>query len=142
MGYEAFYRSGPILFGTEYHWQIVDAPASGNPIFHGGDAAVAWNITGETRPYNAAGGFFEAVSPNKTVFEGGPGAWEAVLRMSYIDLDAGTLLGGRFWRVTPMVNWYLDNWLRLEVVYGYGVLDRFGTTGATQFLQTRLQLAF
>jgi hypothetical protein len=31
-----------------------------------------------------------------------------------------------------------DN-LRLELTYGYGVLDRFGTRGSTQFFGTRFQ---
>jgi hypothetical protein len=47
-----------------------------------------------------------AVSPRRTVLEGGPGAWEALLRLSYIDLGDQPINGGRFWRLTPMVNWY------------------------------------
>jgi phosphate-selective porin OprO/OprP len=39
-----------------------------------------------------------------------------------------------------MVNWHLTDYARLELVYGYGLLDRFDLTGATQFFQTRLQL--
>ena len=89
--------------GTEYFVQWADAPESGDPVFHGGDVVVTYLLTGETRAYNTRGGFFNAVSPAKSVFDGGPGAWEAVLRASYIDLDGGTLRGGKFWRITPMV---------------------------------------
>jgi len=99
-------------------------------------------ITGETRKYNTAGGYFLAVSPRRTLLEGGPGALEAVLRLSYIDLDDGPIHGGRYWRLTPMVNWYLTDHLRLELAYGFGKLDRFGLLGTTQFLQTRLQFQF
>jgi phosphate-selective porin OprO/OprP len=74
------------------------------------------------------------------VFEGGPGALEAVLRYSYSDFDSGTIQGGKFWRITPMLNWHLSDNVRLEFVYGYGMLDRFGLKGGTQFFQTRLQL--
>jgi phosphate-selective porin OprO/OprP len=74
------------------------------------------------------------------LFAGGPGAFELVLRYSYSDLKSGSIDGGRFWRLTPMLNWHLTNNARLEFVYGYGVLDRFGIQGATQFFQTRLQL--
>jgi phosphate-selective porin OprO/OprP len=94
------------------------------------------------RRYNTKGGFFGSVSPEKTVFEGGLGAWELVGRLSYIDLDSGPLRGGKFWRFTPMVNWHLSDNIRLEFAYGYGVLDRFDLTGATQFFQTRIQLQF
>jgi phosphate-selective porin OprO/OprP len=139
-GIEAYYRPGPWLFGTEYWVQDVDSPGAGDPLFHGGDVAAAWIITGETRAYNTVGGYFKAVSPARTVFEGGPGAWEAVLRLSYIDLDSGALHGGKFWRLTPMVNWHLSDNIRLELAYGYGTLDRFGVRGATQFFQSRIQL--
>jgi phosphate-selective porin OprO/OprP len=140
-GVEAYYRKGPWLFGTEYDWQDVSPVTGGNVLFHGGDVAAAWLITGETRAYNAPGAYFKAVSPNRTVFEGGPGAWEAVLRVSYIDLDSGMFHGGKFWRVTPMVNWHMSDNVRLEFVYGYGELDRFGVTGGTQFFQSRIQLS-
>ena len=137
---EAYYRPGPLLFGTEYFWQKADAPTDGNPMFHGGDVVFTWQVTGETRRYNTRGGFFGYVSPKRTVFHGGPGAWEVVTRFSYIDLDGGTRQGGKFWRFTPMVNWHLSDHVRLELVYGYGSLDRFGLVGKTQFFQTRLQL--
>ena len=141
-GLEAFYRPGPWLFGTEYYLQRVDSPETGDPLFHGGDIFAAWLITGETRSYNTVGGYFRAVSPARTVFEGGPGAWEALLRFSYSDFDDGAVHGGTFWRITPMVNWHLSDNARFEFAYGYGKLDRFDASGATQFLQSRLQLQF
>ena len=140
VGIEAYYRPGPLLIGSEYFVQKVKAPESGDPVFHGGDVVVSWLATGETRAYNTRGGFFNQVSPERTVFSGGPGAWEIVGRVSYIDLDGGTVRGGRFWRVTPMVNWHLSDQMRLEIAYGYGVLDRFNLLGATHFFQSRLQL--
>jgi phosphate-selective porin OprO/OprP len=138
-GVEAFYRTGSWLYGTEYHWLTVDALSGENPRIHGGNVVATWLITGETRGYNPPGGFFRAVSPAKTVFERGPGAWEAVLNLSYIDEDSGSIRGGRLWRLTPMVNWHLSENLRLEAAYGYGVLNRFGLEGATQFFQFRIQ---
>ena len=38
-----------------------------------------------------------------------------------------------------MVNWHLTDNIRLEFSYGYGVLDRFGIKGGTQFFGTRIQ---
>ena len=99
-----------------------------------------WLITGETRGYNAPGGYFAPISPSRTVFEGGPGAWEAALHLSFIDLDAGSIRGGRLWRVTPMVNWHLSDNVRVNMGYGYAALDRFDLKGHTQFFQARLQL--
>ena len=120
----------------------VDARETSDPLFHGGDVSVMWLITGETRSYNTVGGYFRGVFPAKTILERGPGAWEAVLRFSYSDYNDGAIQGGTFWRITPMVNWYLTDNARLEIAYGYGTLDRFDLKGATQFFQSRLQLEF
>ena len=38
-----------------------------------------------------------------------------------------------------MFAWYPSYEFRFTVGYGYGVLDRFGTDGATQFFLTRIQ---
>lgn len=139
---EVYYRPGNWLFGAEYFVQRVNALDATDPLFHGGDVSVCWLMTGETRRFNTAGGYFLQVSPDRTVFEGGPGALEAVLKMSFIDLDEGAIQGGRFWRLTPMINWYLTDHLRLELNYGVGQLDRFGVVGTTQFLQGRVQFQF
>ncbi len=139
---EVYYRPGNWLFGAEYFVQQVNALDTSDPVFHGGDLTASWLITGETRRFNTAGGYFLQVSPERTVFEGGPGAWEAVLKLSYLDLDDKDIRGCRFWRLTPMVNWYLTDHLRLEAAYGVGQLDRAGLLGTTQFLQGRLQFQF
>jgi len=138
-GLEAYYRSGSLLVGSELFLQDVDSDSTGDPSFNGGEVFVAWNITGETRPYKPAGGYFLAVSPSRPVGQGGPGAIELVLRYSDVDLDAGTLRGGRYRRITPMVNWHLSDNIRLEFAYGVGELDRFDVTGKTRFFTMRTQ---
>lgn len=138
-GYEAYYRQGPWLFGSEYWWVNINSPSTGNPTVHGGDVLASWIITGETRPYNTVGGLFKDVTPATTVFSGGPGAWELLLRYSTTDLNSQGIHGGKFQRFTPQMNWYLSDNVRLEFAYGYGVLNRFGLNGTTQFFQTRIQ---
>jgi phosphate-selective porin OprO and OprP len=139
-GCEAYYRQRNWLFGSEYWVDKVSSPSTHNPFFNGGDVSVVWILTGETRTYNTVGGFFRAVIPQRPVFSGGPGAWELVSRYSYINLDSGMISGGRFGRYTEQLNWYLSKYVRLELNYGYGSLDRFGLRGNTQFFQTRIQL--
>jgi phosphate-selective porin OprO/OprP len=63
-----------------------------------------------------------------------------MFRFSSFDLNGGNIKGGTFWRLTPMINWYLTKDIRFELAYGYGVLNRFEIKGGTQFFQTRLQL--
>jgi phosphate-selective porin OprO/OprP len=140
--FETYYRPGAFLFGTEYFLVNVNSPQTGNPVFNGGEALMAWLLTGEIRTYNTRGGFFEQISPKRSVFNGGPGAWELVSRFSYADLDSGPVQGGIFWRYTPLVNWYMSDNVRLEFEYGYGSLNRFNLVGKTQFFQTRIQLQF
>jgi len=100
----------------------------------------SYMITCESRPYNTATGILGFVPVKKSVFKGGPGAWEVLFRASTLDLDGGTLQGGKFWRITPMINWYVSKDIRFELAYGYGVLDRFNLKGTTQFFQARIQL--
>jgi len=140
-GIEAYYRKGSWLFGGEYGWQAMSADTSGDPVFSGGNLSIDWLATGEVRGYNTVGGYFNGVSPKRTVFEGGPGAVELGINYSYIDLDSGNLHGGRFWRITPVVKWHLMDYLRVEMAYGYGRLDRFGVQGNTQFFQGRILTA-
>ena len=137
---ETYWRPHSVTVGGEYFFQSVDAPASGDPFFHGGEAVVTWLITGETRTYNLRGGYFNQVSPSRPVFSGGPGAWEIVAHSTFADFDDKAITGGKYWRLTPMLNWYLSDQVRLEVAYGYSSLNRFGTVGKTQFFQTRIQL--
>jgi phosphate-selective porin OprO/OprP len=142
LGYEAYYRPKRWLFGSEYWWVFVSSSTAHNPVFHGGDFVVTYLFNDATRVYNTQGGYFRAVSPKRTVFEGGPGAWELVSRFSYIDLDSQSVRGGKFWRYTPMVNWHLSDNVRLEMAYGYGHLNRFDLKGNTHFFQSRIQLQF
>ena len=139
-GLEAYYRPGPLLIGTEYSWQWIDSPETGDPSFHGGEIVITWLPTGETRSYNTVGNYFRGVSPARTVIQGGPGAWETLVKFSYADLVDESVDGGRFWRVTPILNWHLTDNVRLEFAYGYGTLDRFGELSRTHFFQSRLQL--
>lgn len=138
-GLEVYYSAGPWMIGTEYHWHLFDSPTTGNPLFHGGEIMVSRILTGESRPYNTVSGIYAFVPVPNPVFKGGWGTWEALLRVTSLDLDDGSIQGGTFWRITPMINWYLSDNLRLEFAYGYGVMDRFGLSGTTQFYQARVQ---
>jgi phosphate-selective porin OprO/OprP len=140
IGGEVYYSSGPWMFGSEFYWHRFNSSAVNDPLFFGAEAVVSYIMTGESRPYNTATGILGFVPVNKSVFKGGPGAWELLFRYSTLDLNGGTLQGGKFWRITPMINWYLSKDVRFELAYGYGVLDRFNLNGATQFFQARLQL--
>ncbi|GAB3223411.1 OprO/OprP family phosphate-selective porin [Algoriphagus aestuariicola] len=141
LGLEVYYTKGKLMLGSEYNFHKFDLNSGGKALFHGGDAVVSYIFTGASRPYSTVSGVYSFVPVKKSVFQGGWGELEGVFRVSNLDLEDGGVQGGKFWRLTPMVNWYMTRYLRLEVAYGYGVLDRFGLKGATQFFQTRIQLA-
>ncbi|NEU09579.1 porin [Flavihumibacter sp. R14] len=139
LGWEIYYSSGPWMLGTEYFWHKFSSPEKGDPVFNGGEVVVTYLFGGESRPYTTAGGnIYGFVPVKKSVFKGGPGTWEAGLRYSIFNMNDGLVQAGKFWRVTPTVNWYLADFLRFELSYGYGVLDRFNLKGATHFLQSRI----
>lgn len=141
-GIEAYYVNGPLSSGLEYYVNWVSSEPADDPFFHGGELFAAYLFTGETHPYKAISGAFEDVIPKRTFFEGGWGAWELAMRMSYVDLTSGPIQGGTFFKVTALLNWYLNSALRLEAAYGYGLLDRFDRTGGMHLFQTRVQLQF
>jgi phosphate-selective porin OprO/OprP len=141
-GLEAYYRHNSLLFGSEYYGDWTTSAQTGNPAFNGGDATATWLITGETRSYATPSGVFQEITPKRPLFNGGTGAWEAVLRFSYINLNSDSLSGGRFWRITPMVNWYMNDNARVEFTYGYSNRYRSAVRGSTEFFQMRLQLKF
>lgn len=140
LGLEAYFRPGSLMFGSEYFWNKVDAPSVRDPLFQGGEIFIAYIMTGEIRPYNEKGAYFEMIKPLRSIVDGGGGAVEAVLRYSYVDLNSGDINGGRFKRITPMINWYMTENVRLEIVYGYSSLERFEMTGKTQYFQSRIQI--
>lgn len=140
IGYEIYFSQGSWMFGSEYYAHRFNSSSANNPIFYGGDIVASYMFTGESRPYKTSTSIYGFVPVNKPVFKGGPGAWEALIRFSTLDLDAGNLKGGKFWRITPMLNWYLSKDVRFGLAYGYGVLDRYNLKGATHFFQSRIQL--
>jgi len=139
LGWEIYYSSGPWMFGTEYRWDKFRSSQKDNPVFKGGELMVSYTITGESRPYYTESAIYGFAQVDKSVFKGGPGAVDIVLRFSTLDLDDGLINGGKIWRISPQVNWYISKNIRFELMYGYGVLERFKLKGTTQFFQSRLQ---
>ena len=138
-GGEVYYRSGSLMLGSEVYAHKFHSTQKDNPVFVGGDAVISYILTGEIRPYYTSTGIFGFVPVKRPVFKGGPGAWEVLFKFSSYELNGSILQGGKFWKITPMVNWYLTKYLRLEFCYGYGILDRFNMKGATHFFQSRVQ---
>jgi len=139
IGGEIYYSTGRFMIGSEVNLHKFTASAAENHSFFGGDVVATYMLTNTRRPYNTTASIFGFMPVRKSIFKGGWGEWEAVLRYSTLDLNDGVVQGGSFWRITPMVNWYMSKNLRTEFIYGYGILDRYKMKGAVQVFQIRFQ---
>jgi phosphate-selective porin OprO/OprP len=139
IGAELYYSNGSFLIGSEVMLHNFKSKDFEDHQFFGGDVMVSYIFTGGRRPYNTTSSVLGFVQVKKSVFKGGWGDWEAVVRFSSLDLNDGSINGGKFWRITPMVNWYMAKFMRMEFVYGYGVLDRYSLQGNLQIFQARIQ---
>lgn len=139
MGYEIYYSKNRFMIGSEGMVHAFHSDEGASHRFYGGDAVISYMFTNTSRPYKTVGSIYGFVPVRKSVFKGGPGEIEGVLRVSTFNVNDGNVQGGQFWRVTPMVNWYLSKVIRMEFIYGYGVFDRFNLRGKVQFFETRLQ---
>jgi phosphate-selective porin OprO and OprP len=70
------------------------------------------------------------------------GAWEAALRLSYLDLVDGAVRGGRGVELMPGLNWYLTENLRLQLNYGYTHVQDGPQNGNLHLVQTRFDLSW
>jgi phosphate-selective porin OprO/OprP len=140
LGAEFYYSTGKLLLGSEVMMHSFQSDDAENHKFYGGDVVVTYLFTGTKRPYTTVSSVFGFVPVKKSVFKGGLGEWEAVVHFSSLNLNDKSVQGGKFWRITPMVNWYMTKILRMEFMYGYGVLDRYNMQGGLSIFQTRLQL--
>lgn len=139
-GPEIYYSSGRLMVGSELAIHHFTSSTDENHTFIGGDAVVSYMFTrNASRPYNTIGNIYGFVPVKRSVFKGGGGVWEGVLRGSTLNLNDGSIKGGQMWRITPMVNWYLSKIVRMEFIYGYGILDRYQLTGGIHFFESRIQ---
>jgi phosphate-selective porin OprO/OprP len=139
IGYEIYYSNKRLTVGSEGMVHRFHSNNGEDHQFYGGDVLISYALTGTTRPYKTVGSIYGFVPVRKSVFKGGWGEFEAVLHASTFNVNDGSVKGGQFWRITPMVNWYLTRIIRMEFTYGYGIFDRFGLRGTTSFFESRIQ---
>jgi phosphate-selective porin OprO/OprP len=139
VGYEIYYSNKRFMVGSEGMVHNFISKEGEDHHFYGGDAVLSYFLTNTSRPYKTDGSIFGFVRVRKSVFKGGWGEFEAVLHASTFNLNDGSIKGGQLWRITPMVNWYMSRIMRMEFIYGYGILDRFDLRGNVSFFETRLQ---
>jgi len=138
--FEASWRVGPFWLLSEYVGHDVEASEFGDPMFNGYHVGASWVLTGEMRPYNKRSGILSPVPVSRSVYEGGPGAWEAAVRWSELDLSDGHVEGGELDIFSLGLNWFLTPTFHVNVNYRHIFLDRFDTRGESDGLAMRLVL--
>jgi len=142
LGYEAAVAHGPASVQTELIGTWVQGREAGDHFFTGTYVLGTWSLTGEPRPYDRENGRFAAVTPERPVTPGSrnPGAWEAALRLSRLDLTNGGVRGGQGIEVMPGLNWYLRRNLRVQANYGYSHVRDGPQNGNLHLWQVRIDL--
>lgn len=149
-GLEASAVLGPWSMQGEYLFAAGHETGAGTLYFQGGYGQVSYFLTGENRNYNRRLGIYQAVTPYSNVFrvctdEGivtSWGAWEAVGRVSNLDLASGNIAGGNMTNLTVGMNWYFAVRTRCMFNYIHSFLDRGNRDSNADIFLCRLQYAF
>lgn len=137
--------NGPVSFIAEYMNNFVSGPGNSNPSFKYLHVGTNWFITGENRRYNKQNGNLGKLVPKKNFNfkkDHGPGAFELGARYTHSDFTDQNISGGKFGRLTVAASWYPNAHFRFEINYGYGSLNKNGSTGNANFWQFRAQFEF
>ncbi len=139
IGYEIYYSNKRFMIGSEGMMHTFHVKEGQDHRFIGGDLLISYSLTNSWRPYKTDGSIYGFMRVRKSIFKGGWGEFEAVLRASTFNVNNKDIKGGQFWRITPMINWYMSRIIRMEFIYGYGIFNRFDLRGTTSFFESRLQ---
>lgn len=135
-GLEQLWIHGPLLVQSEaLHIKVTRN--NGLPTYNGNGQYIygSWILTGESRPYTA--GTVGNVTPMHDY-----GAVELLARYSRLNLDNGSILGGRQHDWTIGANWYLTNYFKFQANYVKVNATRLGTRTTPDIVELRAQVHF
>lgn len=148
IGFEAGLVSDSLSIQGEYIRAMTDSKEEGDPEFWGFYVYGNYFLTGERREYVRSKGTFtpempkHGFRPRRAEW----GAWEIALRYSYLDLNDGTIEGGKEQNFTIGLNWYFTQ--KYRVMFNYvrsEVEDRASPSvddGSADIFQSRFQISF
>lgn len=141
IGLEALLNLGPFQAVSEYQQVWVQRDGSDEVTFLGAYGYLSYFLTGEHIPWDRETGQLGRVKPFENFFlvrqqDGGVcsglGAWEVCIRYSYCDLTDGDIAGGVSSEVTLGLNWYWNEWSRMQFNYVHGtIIDHEPVDGYT-----------
>lgn len=129
LGLEAAWVAGPFSLQGEYMYNDVTSRQGGlsDVSFDGYYVQASYFLTGEQRKYKTSAGAFSRVKPKENFsFAGGPGAWEAGLRFSEVDMSDEDVTAGKLENITAGINWHLNPNMRIMWNYVHADKDDIG----------------
>jgi phosphate-selective porin OprO and OprP len=141
---EVLFTYNRLSLQAEYFHNWADSSAASDPQFNGFYAFASYFLTDDYRPYKKSAGLVDRVKPKKNLSftDGGLGAWELLARVSHLNLNDGTVNGGRLTDYTAGLGWYLNPNTRMIFNYTYADLDRGAVSGGSHIFQMRAQVDF
>ena len=135
LGLEAFWLAGPLKLQGEAMRTSVDRYRAGNDDFTatGGYASAMWNLTGEA--FSNKGG----VPGTPGAEDPASGLWQVGVRYDTLDLDDGSVQGGRMDTFTAGVNWYWRSNFKLMLNYVKVDSERKGIADDPGIVEARAQ---
>ncbi len=116
-GLEAAMLSGPLHVAGELLSVRVNRPDAANGDFWGGYMEAGYFLSGGERTYK--GGTFGRAKVDKSIGEGGMGAWQVAARLDHVDLADAVIAGGKQTTYQAALNWYPDPYLRFFLNYNH-----------------------
>ena len=141
---EAALALGRLAIQSEARFANVEQPDGQQLSFPGAYVTARLMLTGEQIPYNKNSGVFGRIVPDSNFDSvGGRGAWELLGRISHIDLNDGAVLGRRLTNYTVGLNWYWNEYVKVQFNWINSQLDdsQFDDSTANAFV-FRAQLDF
>jgi phosphate-selective porin OprO and OprP len=153
-GAEAAAQWNGLRLQGEYEVAEVSRADAPDVTFRGGYVSAAYTINGTGRVYKTTDSFGTElgvfggidIRDDQRVSQGGFGVFEAVARFSAVDLDDGSVEGGRERNLGLGLNWYPDKNVRVMGNYIRAEADRSpaadGEDVDADIFQARLQIYF
>lgn len=117
---------GPLAINGDFAIEAVKLaaplPGQSDPTFVGGYVNVSYFLTGEDTPYEPDSGALNRPKVKHPVFQGGPGAWQAVARYDFVDLTDNGVFGGVQKTFVAGLNWWLTSNLKVAFNYSHSTV--------------------
>jgi len=144
-GLQALGIYGPLLVQGEYLMSDVNRENGLQDVnFNAHYIQAAYVLTGESRKFNFNKYKKSGIKPNNPLTDGGAGAWEVAARYEGLDLTDGGVTGGELDKYTLGLNWYPNDYLRLQANYSIVDTDENSVTANDdpQIFALRSQVTF